>query len=348
LALLGHRPDEVCSLSLFDVLHSEEHAAAQRLLASGEGWRRRAFHCVAKDGSSVWLRSTAVPKSDRGGRTVGLSGASHMLEGTRAEEMAASATYAAVLRALETEALTTAFQPIVSLGDMQQSGVEALSRFAVPGEQRNPEEWFTDAASVGLGVDLELHALRIALNASQALPAHLYVSVNLSPDTLASSELATVFSSSPIPLSRLVVELTEHCSVEDYDELARALAPLRKEGMRIAVDDAGAGYASFRHILALSADVIKLDRTLISGVDEDPARQALAAAVVAFAHDLGATVVAEGIESAAELRALQCLRVDAAQGYLLGRPTTSAEDWASWHRAESIRMSEQVMATKEA
>jgi EAL domain-containing protein (putative c-di-GMP-specific phosphodiesterase class I) len=123
------------------------------------------------------------------------------------------------------------------------------------------------------------------------------------------------------------VELTEHSAVEDYDALEGALRPLREVGLRIAVDDAGAGYATFRHILRLQPDFIKLDRSLISGIDGDPARRALAGAVVAFAREMRGVVVAEGIERSGELAVLLGLGVDAGQGYLLGRPSTDQRDW---------------------
>jgi EAL domain-containing protein (putative c-di-GMP-specific phosphodiesterase class I) len=126
------------------------------------------------------------------------------------------------------------------------------------------------------------------------------------------------------------VELTEHTAVEDYDALDAALRPLREDGLRIAVDDAGAGYATFRHILRLAPDVIKLDRSLISGIDVDPARRALAGAVVAFAGEVRATVVAEGIEQSAELTVVLDLGVDAGQGYLFSRPSTDERDWRDW------------------
>jgi EAL domain-containing protein (putative c-di-GMP-specific phosphodiesterase class I) len=119
------------------------------------------------------------------------------------------------------------------------------------------------------------------------------------------------------------VELTEHSAVGDYDALERALHPLREAGLRIAVDDAGAGYATFRHILRLEPDFIKLDLSLISGIDADPAQRALAGAVVALAREMRG-VVAEGIERSAELAVLLCLGVDAGQGYLFGRPSRRA------------------------
>jgi len=232
---------------------------------------------------------------------------------------------------LDGDGLRTAFQPIVSLCDGRLVGAEALSRFAVGDEGRGPEDWFADAARVGLGVDLEVHATQQALRAATALPEDAYVSVNLSPETLLWPGLPDALREAPIPLSRIVVELTEHSAVEDYDALDRALRPLRASGLRIAVDDAGAGYATFRHILRLAPDLIKLDRSLISGIDGDPARRALAGALVAFAREVGGVVVAEGIERSAELAVVLGLGVHAGQGYLFSRPSTDERDWCDWH-----------------
>jgi PAS domain S-box-containing protein len=328
LELLGYVPEEARSLSLLDVAHPDEHAVLAHLLSTGQGWRRRPFRCVTKDGTSVWLRSTAVAQVDALGRFSGLLGASHRDWYDPPAETAA--TTAAVLRVLGGDGLRTAFQPIVSLADGRLVGAEALSRFAVGDEGRGPEDWFADAARVGLGVDLEVHAAQQALRAAAALPEDAYVSVNLSPETLLWPGLPDALRRAPIPLSRIVVELTEHAPVEDYDALDRALRPLRNGGLRIAVDDAGAGYATFRHILRLAPDLIKLDRSLISGIDGDPARRALAGAVVGFAREVHGVVVAEGIERPAELAVVLGLGVGAGQGYLFSRPSTDEGDWRSW------------------
>jgi PAS domain S-box-containing protein len=347
LAVLGYLPEQATSLTLFDVLDPEEHADAARLLATGAGWHRRPFRCMTSDGSRVWLRSNAVARLDADGRPDGLCGSSHALDSAPLDALTATATSEAVLRVLQTGAVHTAFQPIMSLRDERMVGVEALSRFSVPGDRRSPEDWFTDAARVGLGPDLELHTLMVALDAAGALPGHLYVSVNLSPETLMGPGVSGALARSPIPYARIVLEITEHSSVEDYDALARALRPLREAGTRIAVDDAGAGYATFRHILALSPDVIKLDRTLIAGIDHDPARRALAAAMVSFAGETRTSVTAEGLETAAELRTVLRLGVDSGQGYLLGRPTTVPEAWLSWH-APDLRTTATAVASAEA
>lgn len=126
-------------------------------------------------------------------------------------------------------------------------------------------------------------------------------------------------------LSRITLEITEHAIIEDYTALTNALAPLRQQGMRLAVDDAGAGYSSMKHILQLQPDLIKLDMSLTRGIHQDRNRRALAKGLVGFAHEIGSQVVAEGVETAEELATLRDLQVDYAQGYLLGKPLAEAD-----------------------
>ena len=118
----------------------------------------------------------------------------------------------------------------------------------------------------------------------------------------------------------MVLEVTEHAPVEDYDQLNRTLRTLRARGIRLAIDDAGAGFASFRHIVRLAPDFIKLDMTLTRDIDADPARRALATAMVSFALEIGATMIAEGIETEQEFRTLRSLGIGLGQGYFLGVP----------------------------
>lgn len=120
----------------------------------------------------------------------------------------------------------------------------------------------------------------------------------------------------------IVLEITEHSTVQDYDKLEYTLRPLRARGMRLAVDDAGAGHSSFRHILRLQPEYIKLDISLTRNIDADPARRALAAALIGFASETGSELIAEGVETEAELATLRALGIHKAQGYLLGRPGT--------------------------
>ncbi|HEX8306525.1 MAG TPA: EAL domain-containing protein [Jatrophihabitans sp.] len=233
---------------------------------------------------------------------------------------------------VRTGELTIAFQPVVSAQDLRVVGVEALARFG--GDPLiTPLQWFTDAELVDRALQLDLLAVRTTLSAAVDLPPDVYVAVNVSPATFASTALFTELRSTAIRPDRLVLEVTEHSSIEDYGPLIEARMRLRAHGIRLAVDDAGAGYASFRHIVALSPDIIKLDRAIVSGVDKDPARSALVAAVVMFAHRSGATLVAEGVETTSELECLARLGVDTLQGHLTGMPTSAPGDWSSWGSA---------------
>lgn len=209
------------------------------------------------------------------------------------------------------------FQPIVDLGSGRVLGAEALSRFPVD-PPRSPDVWFTEAASVGLGVQLELRAARLALERLDEIPGECSLSLNLSPETVASDEFRAIVDDAPG--ERLVIEVTEHAQVGDYEILGKPLSDLREMGIRLAVDDAGAGFSSPRHILAMSPEIIKLDMSLTRGIHRDRRRRALAAALISFAGELGTTVVAEGIETDEELRALRKLGVPCGQGFHLGRP----------------------------
>jgi len=144
------------------------------------------------------------------------------------------------------------------------------------------------------------------------------LAVNVSPLLLAAGAVSTLLQS--VPPERVVVELTEHIAIQDYCALSQMVEQLRANGARLAVDDTGAGISSLAHILSLRPDIIKLDRFLVSGVDTDPARRALAVALVGFASEIGAGVVAEGIETEGELNTLRALGIVLGQGFFLGRP----------------------------
>jgi EAL domain-containing protein (putative c-di-GMP-specific phosphodiesterase class I) len=224
---------------------------------------------------------------------------------------------ARVRSAIEQEQISTVFQPIFRLDEGRVAGLECLARFsAFP--SRPPDVWFSEAAEVGLGLELELAAIRIALAGLPSLPGDIYLALNVSPELVLSGEVTGVLKG--VPTERIVLEITEHASIADYAALLRKLEPLRRRGLRLAVDDAGAGYASLRHILSLRPDLIKLDTSLTRDIDTDPARRALASALIAFAGATGSQIVAEGVETASELSTLRALGVQKAQGYFLGRP----------------------------
>lgn len=221
---------------------------------------------------------------------------------------------------LRSDQLSIVYQPIVDLECARITGYESLARFAAT-PSRSPDQWFHDAHTVGLGVELELRAIEMALQTLPGLPAGIDLAVNASPDTVLDERLFRLLDTAPA-LSHLVLEITEHAMVERYEALAARLKSPRERGLKIAVDDAGAGYASFRHILNLGPDRIKLDMSLTRDIDADPARRALAAALIHFSADTGSTLVAEGVETAAEVATLLELGVTKAQGYFLGRPVS--------------------------
>ncbi len=226
------------------------------------------------------------------------------------------------------------FQPILALDSGRVVGVEGLARF--PGTDRGPDEWFADAASVGLGIELELAAMRAAVLQIEHLAPGAYLAINCSPAAISSAELRDLLLAAPT--DRIVLELTEHAFVPNYKELSDTLAPLRAAGLRIAVDDAGAGFASLQHILGLKPDIIKLDMSLTRGIDADPARRALATALLTFGSDIGAEIVAEGIETAAELEALRVLGIQSGQGYYLGRPVSPLQARAGFEPRPKTRL----------
>jgi EAL domain-containing protein (putative c-di-GMP-specific phosphodiesterase class I) len=226
-------------------------------------------------------------------------------------------TVARIRRVLDGVGLAIVFQPIVDIGTRRTMGFEALARFSET-PTRPPNEWFADAARVGLGVEFELEAIRAAATISVDLPVGSYLSLNIGPATAMSDRLGPALAA--VGRRGTVLEITEHAPIDDYDALATALAPLRARGVRLAVDDAGAGFASLRHILRLRPDFIKLDISLTSGIDTDVAQRALARGLTTFGTEIGATLIGEGVETASELETLRELGVTTVQGYFLGRP----------------------------
>jgi EAL domain-containing protein (putative c-di-GMP-specific phosphodiesterase class I) len=232
------------------------------------------------------------------------------------------------------------YQPIYDLETHRIAGFECLSRFHLE-PQRPPNEWFSEAHDVGLATALELAAIREALRGLEHLRSPLFLTMNCSPDIIADGSLYEVIKQAE--LSRLVVEITEHVHVDDYAALLHQLSLLRALGMRVAIDDAGAGYASMRHILKIRPDFIKLDISLTKNIDADSTQRALAAALIAFARETGATIVAEGIETEAELRTLKRLGICQAQGYYLARPAPLRESMSLLEHAAIKPLAYRVM-----
>lgn len=217
---------------------------------------------------------------------------------------------------LDGHGVSTFQQPIISFETGLPIGVECLSRFPDV-TKRGPDAWFEDAELVGLGRELELTAIRVALESISHIPEGMYATINVSPQTVASGAVRELLET--CEAKNLVIEITEHCQIEDFEELALEVAALKAHA-RIALDDVGTGYAGLRHIVDLKPDILKMDMVLTRGIEADPARKAMTAALVQLAEELGCMLIAEGIETEHEARVMKRLGVDCGQGYLYSRP----------------------------
>lgn len=210
------------------------------------------------------------------------------------------------------------FQPILDTSRGTVVGYESLARFSGP-PHATPDRWFAMARVAGVGAEMEARALRVALAARPQLPPNCFLTVNVGPDAVLSEPVAAAFADAG-DLRGVVVEITEETPVACYDALVAAVAPLRAAGALLAVDDAGAGFASLKHIMVLRPDFVKLDRDLVAGIDTDETKAAVVEALGLFTSRIDAWLIAEGVETTAELDRLLSLRVPLAQGYGLGLP----------------------------
>lgn len=277
----------------------------------GDGFRYGALVCVG-----------ATPREPFGERDmttmrVFAEMAAEHIEASINAEAQNSEIKAAVRNVIDGDGLSCFYQPIVDIVRGKVVGFEALARFStIPA--RSPDAWFADAARAGLEVELEHKMIQEALRSFAVLPSTISVAFNISSNILLNGKLEHAFAGHD--LKRVVLEMNEHMSIRQYDEIARVLAPLREQGLRISVDDDGRGLDGFRHILNLRPDIVKLHRTLVRGIDRDPARRAHAGALVQFGKGQGCELIAEGVETATELSTLKSLGVVRMQGYFLRRP----------------------------
>ncbi len=219
-------------------------------------------------------------------------------------------------------AIRAVFQPIVRLADLQPIGYEGLSRFPTPPGlvALPPDVTLAAAGRLGLRQELEV-ACWAAISEAGTPPAGRLLFVNVAPEALGHPGLLELAGDLP---ARLVIELTEQDAVQNTVQLHERLRPWMARGALVAVDDAGAGFTSLEYVADLRPDFLKLSRGMVTGVDMDPSRQAVLRATVAFAREVGARVVAEGVERHEELEILREAEVDYGQGWLFGRP---AEAW---------------------
>jgi EAL domain-containing protein (putative c-di-GMP-specific phosphodiesterase class I) len=218
---------------------------------------------------------------------------------------------------VDEQAFEFVFQPILRLDDRRAIAYEVLVRFPRYAD-RPPNVLFDEAREAGLQLDLELAVAEQAVTKVHELPDDTSLAINVSPETLTSPAIEWLCRHHAP--ERLILEITEHTSIDDYDALAERVFALKRLGVRLAIDDAGAGFASLRHVLRLEPDLIKLDASLTHGIDTQSRQQNLAAALVTFAAGTSASIVAEGIETLAEFETLRNLCIPYGQGYFLGRP----------------------------
>ena len=214
------------------------------------------------------------------------------------------------------------FQPIVDLRTGETVGYEALTRFD---SGQRPDLCFADAWSVGLGAQLEIATLEAAVAAGKQLPTGIWLDLNVSPRLLADPErLRMVLWQAGRPL---VLEVTEHEVIEDYDYVRGALHALGND-VRVAVDDAGVGIANFGHIIELRPDFVKLDISMVRRINAHLGRQAMVVGMRHFSLTVGCRLIAEGVETEDEATTLRALGVEFGQGYLYGHPGPAA-DWTA-------------------
>jgi PAS domain S-box-containing protein len=330
-SLLGVAVAEVVGRPMYDLVQEGDLDRARAVVAqarqNGTGWKDVELSWRHADGGVVPLRGSAVAVCDRRGRIVGFRGTNSVGPGDPVAAVRLDVIRCRTAEVIRQDSIRVALQPIISLITGEWVGAEALARFP---DDRSPDVWFKEAHEAGMGIELELAAARAAVAALEHLPSRATLSVNASPLLVLDARFADMLHDAGAPLDRVVVEITEHTEVAHYDALRAALRPLRESGLQVAVDDAGAGYASFNHVLRLRPDIIKLDRCLLADIDTDQACRTLVTAIVLLALDLGASVTAEGVETRAELDSVTDLGVDHAQGFVLADPSTDPGVWRTW------------------
>ena len=220
-----------------------------------------------------------------------------------------------IISVIESNEIEIYYQPIIDLLSNKIIGFESLSKFnATP--YQSPDIWFAEASKVDLGEKLEMMAIKNAIKGSFEFKDDTYLSINTSPEYVLNGAVARALDG--VNLKRIILEVTEHTPIKNYSGFRDALKPLREQGMRLAIDDAGSGYSSFQHVLELEADIIKLDITLTQNIHSNPKKYLLVKALCVFSKAIHCSIIAEGVETVEELDSLRELGVDSVQGYLLG------------------------------
>lgn len=267
----------------------------------------RAIHRCREGRTSLSARVRGAVAETLAEQVTSISRASGRRSGTRGR----------IRDIIDGDAIHMVFQPIVDLRSGDVVAVEALARFLTR-PRRSPDVWFAEARGSGVGVELELAAAQRALSHVTQLPITARLAVNLSPEAICSEQLAEALE--PVPLSRVIVEVTEQTRIVDEDRFHAAVAGWRDEGLLLAIDDVGAGFSGLNRVVDLRPDFIKLDIALTHGIASDRVRRSLVETLATFAAGVDTAVIAEGIESDDQIAGLLELGVELGQGYRLGRP----------------------------
>jgi PAS domain S-box-containing protein len=273
---------------------------------------------IHADGHTVMLQGMTSAIHDENGVVVGYRGTRRIMTDAMVAARTVAAGAGRVRRVLDDRAFDVALQPIINLTTGRLAGVEALARFR---DGRATDVWFQEAREAGMGLELDRLTFMTALDLMPSLPAPCELSINATPELISDTEFQQLLRKGDLDYERIIIEITEHVRISSYEDVAASLAPLRERGIRLAVDDTGAGFASLTHVLQLRPDIIKIDRSLVSHVTSDAARRSVITSLVLLALDLGASVTAEGVETPSELETLATMGADHVQGYLLARPT---------------------------
>ncbi|GAA4000152.1 hypothetical protein GCM10022631_08870 [Deinococcus rubellus] len=320
-AARDHLRMDVAFVSPVSRNRSTDHVDAAESMSFGRRWQ---VPITLRDGQVYGdLRCLSIradqPLSKQDLRTLEAFAAvaAHLIEVDLHHDHQVAEKRSRVAAALEPGQMVIVYQPIYNVDTGQIAAVECLTRFQIL-PHRTPDVWFIEAGEVGLGIELELRAIELALYELRALPGTFDIAVNVSSRTIMSDRLLPALSI--VNPRRIILEITEHEHIENYACLQRFLEPLRLHGVQVTIDDAGAGYANMHHIINIRPERIKLDVSLTSGIDGDAIKRALAAALIEFARQTQTSIIAEGVETASEYDTLQALGVHTMQGYYLSRP----------------------------
>ena len=317
---LGYQDGELLQRPFVDFVHPDDRQAtidAAARIASGHKLIRFRNRYRCKDGTYKWLAWSAAPALSDGTIYATARDVTDEVLAETTDLVQLEEQRARVFAVMAEDRIRAVFQPIVNLANLEVGGYEALSRFDTA-PVLAPDLWFNAAHAAGLGPELEIYAIHKAISHSYQLPTSAFLSVNASPQTLLTDEFSQLMAG--LHGASLVVEVTEHAVVADYEPLQRAIDNLRRHGVRLAIDDAGAGFASLKHVVSLLPEFIKLDIFLVHDIHKDPVKRAVVAGMLGVASQIGGKVIAEGVESAEDLRVLSELGVEWAQGFYMGRP----------------------------